>query len=130
MTTFRLRRNSFYIRARRFVGVGPQGAPKYAPCVEKVRGEVFTYLGRECGIYKAEHTKVRTRKYDYITVDLASGLEICRGSRKLYVLTTLEGEVYASRLQEIFKKDHYAQHVEEFKKLKGDAINGKDKAKV
>lgn len=127
MAAFRLRKRSFHIRATSFIGVTPQGAPKYAPCAEKVRGEVFIYLDRECGVYKAEHTKDSTRKYDYIAVDLSSGLEICRGGRKIRVLDTLEDEAYISRLQEIFKKDYYLKQVEEFKKLKGEAIHGKNK---
>ncbi|NCU30368.1 hypothetical protein EOM57_01035 [Candidatus Saccharibacteria bacterium] len=131
MTALRLRKKSFYIKAKRFIGVSPQGTPKYAPCVEKVRGEVFIYLDRECAIYRADHTEDRLRKYDYIAIDVASGIMICRGSRKIQVLTTLEDKKYANDLLDyLYNWEHYPFKVKEFEKLKGETINGKNKIKV
>lgn len=129
MTSFRLRKNSFYTRINSYKGLTPQGVPKYVSSALKVRGEVFSYLGKECGIYRTEHTTAK-RKYDYIAIDLASGREICRGARKLSVLTSLERDVYKEKLLKIFATEHYHEQVEEFRRMKEETINAKNQTEI
>lgn len=126
MTTFRLRQRSFFIKWRDFVGVGPDGKPKYKPYARKVHGEEFRYMGRDFGVYRAEHTVDMKRKYDYIIVDIASGLEVCRGARKCSALALLEDERFMESLQDIFSRESFKGQIEVFKKLKREIVYGKD----
>lgn len=123
----KLRKKSFYVRSRRFIGWSKSTKrPLYDLCAEKVCGEVFTYLGKDFGVYRTEHTVDRRRKYDYVVIDLACGMVVCIGARRIDALAMLQSDYYTKRLESIFSKEFYEIAVKEFNKLKGAVAHEED----
>lgn len=109
MTKFRLRKGSFYVKGREGLILR----------IKEVHGEIFTYLGKECGIYRAEHTGGR-RKYDYYVVTLETGISImdkCYG-KKSELLQKLENPEKIAELTRIFNSKLYQDAIESFKRMK------------
>lgn len=85
-----------------------------------VRGETLYYKGHKLGIYRKDCTTDRRRKYDYVLVDIATGLAIAIRARKVYLIEDMEqdkGE-YLQRYEDLVKSDFYDKQVKEFSKMK------------
>lgn len=118
MTDIRLKRASFPIRIKKFDGIDDKGAALYRPALGVVRGEIFTYLDVQWGIYRKEHTDDNRRKNDYVMVDLATGRGIYIVGRKVFMLEDLEMASLKSDIREYLESDKRAQDIKIFKELK------------
>lgn len=108
---FRLRKGSFYVKIHEGLILR----------IKEVQGEIFNYLGKECGIYRAEHTGCR-RKYDYYVVTLETGISITHDGygKKSEILQKLEDPEKIAELTRIFDSKVYQDAIENFKRMKGN----------
>lgn len=109
MTKLRLKEGSFYVK------VLIEGISR----IKEVHGEIFNYLGKECGIYRAEHTGGR-RKYDYYVVTLETGISIMYEDygKKSELLQKLEDPKMIAEHNKIFKSEAYKNAVRDFERMK------------
>ena len=114
----KLKRMEFSVIRKQFKYFGNDGFPKYDYRKEIVNGEVFRYKGLEFGIYRTMHLSDTRRKYDYVLVDLFTGIALSTAGRKIALLT----EVTDS--SEIFEKiDHLRKNC----KTGGENCNVKER---
>lgn len=109
MTKFRLIKGSFYVRIRE------DGILR----IKEVQGEFFCYLGKVCGIYRAEHTGGR-RKYDYYVVTLETGISIMDDGygKKSKLLQKLEDPETIAAHEKVFKSKLYQDAIIDFERMK------------
>lgn len=97
--------------------------------LKTVRGHTLYYRGHKLGIYRREHIGSKRQKYEYVLIDLATGLAIAIRPRKIYLVEDMEhdrGE-YLKGYLKIIESDFYKKQVKEFSEMKkqGGPINEK-----
>lgn len=92
--------------------------------IKEVHGEIFDYMGKECGIYRAEHTRGR-RKYDYYVVTLETGISIMDDGygKKSELLQKLDDPKMIAEHTRIFNLKLYQDAIEDFKRMKENERN-------
>lgn len=88
--------------------------------LKTVRGQTLYYRGHKLGIYRREHVGSKRQKYEYVLIDVATGLAIAIRPRKIYLVEDMEqdrGEYLKGYLR-IVEGDFYKKQVKEFDKMK------------
>lgn len=85
-----------------------------------VKGETLTYRGHKLGIYRREHVGSKRQKYEYVLVDINTGLSLAVRPRKMYIVEDIEQETghYLKRYMALIEKEIYKKQVEEFNRMK------------
>lgn len=111
MSKIGLTKASFIIQCR---------GPKNDAIPKTVRGQTLYYHNHKLGIYRREHVGSKRQKYEYVLVDLATGLAIAIRPRKIYLVEDMEQEKgdYLKSYLRIVEGDFYKKQVEEFQNLK------------
>mgnify|MGYP000254069848 FL=1 len=84
---FRLIKQQFNVIQKEFNCFGNDGLPRYDYRKEVVNGEVFRYKGLELGVYRTIHQSDSRRKYDYVLVDVFTGIALSTAGRKITLLS-------------------------------------------
>lgn len=108
MIESRLKKASFIVR---------QGTKK-APILQEVTGEIFTYCGQPFGVYRGEHQGDKSRKYDYYSIDLKTGLSFIWASKKIDLLANLNEKEVVEQYEKLIMRESYKEMVKEFGRLK------------
>lgn len=95
-------------------------SPENSTVLKTVRGQTLYYRNHKLGIYRREHIGLKRQKYEYVLVDLATGLAIAIRARKIYFIEDMEQEKgeYLKNYLRIVEGDFYKKQVKEFQKLK------------
>jgi hypothetical protein len=121
MSKIILRKKSFPARIKVFSHIDEEGRACYKPVLSVVSGDVFDYIGHKWGIYRTAHTKDKSRKNDYILVDLATGLPVWVDSRRINILEDLETAWFKQALKDSLEAPGYAENVRRYEELKRGA---------